>query len=386
MESAEPVDSSWVAEDELEENLKDDELEFEEYDILSSPNDWNLLTLVNYMESGAIKIPRFQRNFVWDMKKASKLIESLLLGLPVPQLFLYERAKNEFLVIDGQQRLLSIYFYFKGRFPRPTARGALGLIMKESNRLDAAALDDNLMFQDFRLTLRQSGNGRASRFDGKKYTQLEEYRSTLDLRTLRNVVVKQVSPAGQASMFEIFNRLNTGGVNLNPQEIRTSLYRSDLMDSVLNLNVETVWRELIGKPSPDGRMADVEILVRSLALATKRPYSSPMTAFVNAFCIEAQLWDSDRVDQAVGRLRDIVVACGNVGAAPFRRLGRFSPSLFESVVVACWGVDDLSVVTADAVLGLSRDLVFVESLQEGSTKTVNVQNRLAAARRVLNGN
>lgn len=385
MTSAELEDSSWVVEDELEENQEDDELEFEEFDILSSPNDWNLLTLVNFMDSGAIIIPRFQRNFVWDMKKASKLIESLLLGLPVPQLFLYEEAKNSFLVIDGQQRLLSIFFFFKGRFPKPAARGALGLIMKGKNRLDAAALDDGTMFQDFRLSLRQSGNGRASRFDGQKYTQLGEYQSTLDLRTLRNVVVKQVSPAGQASMFEIFNRLNTGGVNLNPQEIRTSLYRSPLMDSVLDLNVEPVWRELTGKPSPDGRMADVEILVRSLALATKRPYSSPMTAFVNSFCIDAQRWDGEQVNRAVGRLREIVEACGRAGADPFRRLGRFSPSLFESVVVACWDAQDLSIVSPEAVLALSRNAAFVESLQEGSTKTVNVQNRLLAARRVLNG-
>jgi uncharacterized protein with ParB-like and HNH nuclease domain len=57
---------------------------------------------------------------VWDLGRASKLIESLLLGLPVPQIFLYEAARNEFLVIDGQQRLMSIYYFIKQRFPKKT--------------------------------------------------------------------------------------------------------------------------------------------------------------------------------------------------------------------------------------------------------------------------
>ncbi|ELY9224166.1 DUF262 domain-containing protein, partial [Salmonella enterica] len=88
-----------------------DQFQISEYDITSTPNDFNVMTLHSFIESGAVKIPGFQRNFVWDMARSSKLIESLILGLPVPQLFLYEQARNSFLVIDGQQRLMSIYYF-----------------------------------------------------------------------------------------------------------------------------------------------------------------------------------------------------------------------------------------------------------------------------------
>src|SRR5262249_38549581 len=64
-----------------------------EYDITASPNDFNILTLYSFIESGAVKIPGFQRNFVWDLKRASKLIESVIIGLPVPQIFLYEEIR-----------------------------------------------------------------------------------------------------------------------------------------------------------------------------------------------------------------------------------------------------------------------------------------------------
>jgi len=81
-------------------------------------DDFNITTLFSFIESGVVSIPGFQRNFVWGIKRSSKLIESLILGLPVPQLCLYEQAKNKFLVIDGQQRLMSIYYFIKQRYPK----------------------------------------------------------------------------------------------------------------------------------------------------------------------------------------------------------------------------------------------------------------------------
>ena len=76
-------------------------------------NDFNVNTIVDLMDKGVIKIPDFQRNYVWDKKMTSKLIESLIIGIPISQVFLYEEQRNNFFVIDGQQRLLTIYFLKK---------------------------------------------------------------------------------------------------------------------------------------------------------------------------------------------------------------------------------------------------------------------------------
>src|SRR3954454_4984522 len=65
-----------------------------EYDITASPNDFNIGTIYHFIESGSLKIPAFQRNYVWDIKRASKLVESILIGLSIPQIFLYEKARN----------------------------------------------------------------------------------------------------------------------------------------------------------------------------------------------------------------------------------------------------------------------------------------------------
>jgi uncharacterized protein with ParB-like and HNH nuclease domain len=86
--------------------MDDDEsdIQITEYDITASSNDFNVMTIVNFLDAGAIRLPPYQRNYTWDRRRASKLIESLIIGLPVPQIFLYEESRNAFLILDGQQR------------------------------------------------------------------------------------------------------------------------------------------------------------------------------------------------------------------------------------------------------------------------------------------
>lgn len=107
-------ENEWFADEEEDDGV----IHIDQYDITSSPNDFNLVTLGSFMDRGVIRIPGFQRHFVWNLRRASKLIESPILGLPVPQLFLYEESRNRLLVIDGRQRLMSIYYFIRQRFPR----------------------------------------------------------------------------------------------------------------------------------------------------------------------------------------------------------------------------------------------------------------------------
>src|SRR4051812_26431459 len=87
---------------------EDQDSSIQGYDLTAVPNDFNVSTIVNYIDRGIFKIPAFQRHYVWDIRRASKLIESIVIGIPIPQLFVFEQGKNESLVVDGQQRLMSI--------------------------------------------------------------------------------------------------------------------------------------------------------------------------------------------------------------------------------------------------------------------------------------
>jgi uncharacterized protein with ParB-like and HNH nuclease domain len=161
-------DDDWV--DDYAEDA--DEIQIDEYDITASPNDFNVVTIYNFLEAGSVRIPGFQRNYVWDLGRASKLIESLLLGLPVPQIFLYEYGRNEFLVIDGQQRLMSICYFMKQRFPKKEKRAELRLIFDQHGKIPDDVLHDDDYFENFRLKLAEALPAHPNRFKGRAYATL----------------------------------------------------------------------------------------------------------------------------------------------------------------------------------------------------------------------
>ena len=244
-----------------------DEIQIEEYDISAAPNDFNVLTIFNFLESGAVRIPGFQRNYVWDLGRASKLIESLLLGLPVPQVFLYELERNKFLVIDGQQRLMSIYYFIKQRFPKKEKRPELRAIFDEHGKIPEDVLHDDRCFDNFRLKLPEVLPDHPNRFRGLSYATLGSHKTQFELRTIRNVIIKQTSPPGDdSSMYEFFGRLNTGGINLKPQEIRTSMYHSSFYEMLYHANAKSEWRRILAYQESDLHMKDVEILLRGFAM------------------------------------------------------------------------------------------------------------------------
>lgn len=237
-----------------------------QYDISVIPNDFNITTIFNLIDSGAIEMPVFQRNYIWDRKRASRFIESLILGLPIPQVFLYQKARNKFLVIDGQQRLLSIYYFIKQRFPLSEKRAELRKVFDDNNGIPEAILFDDEYFQDFKLQFSKTEEGGKNPLDGLKYNTLGIYKSNFEFMTMRCMAIRQNEPKeDDSSVFEIFSRLNTGGVNLTNQEIRACLYYSEFYRMLSKVNQNSIWRNLYGKPE-DGKFKDVEVILRSFAL------------------------------------------------------------------------------------------------------------------------
>jgi Protein of unknown function DUF262 len=283
------------------------DVSFKDYQITATPNDFNVKTICDFIDSGVVKIPSFQRHYVWDIERASKLIESLLIGLPIPQIFLYEEARNSFLVIDGQQRLMSIYYFFKSRFPRKEKRLELRHIFADKGNIPEVIFADDAYFSKFNLDLPRGTPGTYSRFHGKNYATLDEYQTSFNLSTIRNVVIKQTSPTedDDSSVFEIFNRLNTGGVNLAPQEIRASLYASSFMSMLDQVTFTKEWLHVTGRRQPHINLKDTEVLLRAFAmLVDGSKYREPIGIFLNAFSKKAKTFSLDEV----GFARDVIMA------------------------------------------------------------------------------
>src|SRR6266404_4860605 len=296
-----------------------DEIQIEEYDRTAAPNDFNISTIYSFLESGSVRIPGFQRNFVWDIGRSSKLIESLILGLPVPQLFLYEEGRNSFLVIDGQQRLMSIYYFIKERFPRKEKRAALKSIFAQEGKIPDTILAEDEYFEPFRLKLPAQIPGQPNKFDKKTYSSLGDYKSRFDLRPIRNVIVKQNVPRDDdSSIYEIFNRLNSGGMNLRPQEIRTSLYHSGFYEMLYRINRLEGWRRILKTPEPDLHNKDIEILLRGFAmLLDSEEYAPSMVRFLNLFSKKCRQQNAEHNSYLEKLFESFVQACQDLSENAF---------------------------------------------------------------------
>ncbi|WP_198019817.1 DUF262 domain-containing protein [Hyphomonas sp. L-53-1-40] len=377
----------------MEQGEDDEALSVTQFDITSSPNDFNLMTLMSFMDTGAIVIPHYQRNYTWDKKRASKLVESLIIGLPVPQLFFYEESRNKFAVLDGQQRLMSIYFFWKGRFPKTDKRGELREIFSDNNFFPPEVLADNQYFSEFSLYLPASTEERQSPFHQLKYETLDEHKSTLELRTIRSVIIKQNDPNpeedGQSAVYEIFDRLNTGGMNLKPQEIRSNIYFSDFYNSINKLNKNAEWRKLIGRPNIDTNLRDVELLLRLFAMLTfSDKYSPSMTRFLNRFsAVAKKQFTQVEIELCEGIFEKFLEYCSKDFSA-FSPGGRFSIGTTESVFRAAareaWAVKNPSLVKNFSPAEVREIAEKIRDwLRVGSSKSENVQQRLDSAKEII---
>ena len=203
---------------EIDESLDDvDEVIPFKYSITSYGADYPVDGLVKRISSHDIIIPKFQRGYVWSLKEASRFVESLLLGLPVPSIFLSKEPETQkLLVIDGQQRLLSLRYFYDGLWPSTRKEFAL--------------------------------KGVPSKFEGATYKSLaSDDRRRLDDSIVHAIVVKQDEPSDDSSsIYHIFERLNTSGVSLTAQEIRTAIHHGEFSDLLKDLNKVDDWRAVYG--------------------------------------------------------------------------------------------------------------------------------------------
>lgn len=377
----------------IDNDIDEVEYSFSDYEITSTPNDFNVKTIIDFIDSGLFKIPGFQRNYVWDIKRASKLVESVIMGLPIPQVFLYEESKNSYLVIDGQQRLWSIYFFSKKRFPRKNKRAEIRQIFKDNGGFDESILYNDDLFEDFRLKLKDNSQPQTNnKLEGLSYPTLNEYKTNFDLRPLRNIMVKQNFPTDDDSaMFEIFNRLNTGGMSLKPQEIRTSLYHSLFYEMLYDVNTNRDWRILVNKMEPDVHMKDVEILLRGFALLIDHNiYKPTMSRFLNGFSKRAKSFN----EESLLFFKDLFIRfCEvsiNVDDKIFLKSGKFNITLFEAIFVAICkkslihkDVDEIIQIDSDKIQQLKEDVEFSNASQDNVAGKTNVDKRINRAQIIL---
>lgn len=355
--------------------LLDDEIEqiteadSEVQPISYSGTDFDAEGLVRRIDRGDIVVPNFghgddslelagfQRSFVWRKPQMDRFIESLLLGYPIPGIMLYQQADKRYLVLDGQQRLRTLQAYYRGIYNEAVFR--LDNVAEEFQGLTYESLDD-------------------------------EQRRTLNNTFIQATIVKtDGTRESRDAVYQVFERLNSGGTQLTAHEIRIALYPGAFVDFIAHLNSTEAWRSLYGPVSP--RLRDQELVLRILSLYMRgNEYFSPLKRFLNKFMgdhRELENLDVEGVKQLFVRATSALEAAD--ARSLLRRVGqRVNSALLEAAVVGVMnslarGVDLDVEQLRRAAEGIALDPVMIAASTSSTTSEENVRRRLSVAESFL---
>ena len=352
------------AETEVEDILgSEEEIPFT-YSITSYGADFTLDALVRRIQDGDIIVPSFQRGYGWNQKQASLLIESFLMGLPVPGIYLFQEEDRTLLVIDGQQRLRTLQYFYEGAFG-PESHGLAG--------------------REFVLT------HVCEEFEGRTFETLyPQVRRQLDDSLLHATIVEQIEPEDDgSSIYLLFERLNTQGVQLQPQEIRNSIYRGAFNEVLKELNESQSWRRIFGRVHSRGK--DQELILRFLALYFDlEAYRPPMKQFLSDYMSKNRnLEVNTREEASQAFVPAIELIDRALGKKAFRPTAALNAAVLDAILVGTakrleqGAIADLDEFEKeyDRLLGNEE---FVSATRSSTTDVALVRRRLALATAALN--
>ena len=223
-----------------------------------------------------------------------------------------------------------------------------------------------------------------ARWEGKRYGDLvESDRIRLRDAVLRAIVVEQAVPNDNSSVYHIFERLNTGGTHLNPQEVRNSAAHGPFNDLIIELNNNPVWRLIFGRPEPDTRMRDVELIVRFYALLEALDqYSKPMKKFLNDYMAKHQSETADQPYRAKF-VETVERVKGALGPQPFHVRRGINAAVFDSVMIAFARSEAIPSDIKSRWTGLLLNPSFDDATRSSTTDVDTVKRRIATATHIL---
>lgn len=333
--------------------------------------DWTTETIFNQITKANINLnPEFQRRDAWDNNTKSKLIESLMLGFPVPQIILAEIKRNKYIVIDGKQRLITICQFYNGK-------------------------------------LKLQGLDVLSSLNGKKYKDIENstnnaiYATALDNSVIRTVVIR--SWPSEQFLYSVFLRLNTGSKQLSPQELRQALHPGPFLKFLDDRTARSKeMMRVLNNVGPDARMRDIELALRYYGFKYyHKEYNGNLKEFLDNTCKQLnKQWDVRKVaiendfielERAINKCFDIFDRDNSFSkwdADKNSFSGRFNRSLYE-VFTYYFSIPSIRNTISNekfkkAFISLcERDYQFIDSISTSTKNTQRVKKRFTEIGRII---
>lgn len=357
--------------EEVEDDFSNDDL----FNISSWGADITLREIITSYEEGDFVKPELQRKFVWDKKEASRFIESILLGLPVPSIFLAQVSKGPQLIVDGYQRIMTIVDFYNGVWGK-----------------------DNT---PFKLWNSERIN---ERWRNKSYIELsEDDKRRFRLYTIHAIIFEQKKPRNDDGLFQIFERINTSGKVLNAQEIRNCVSQGKMNTLLFELNKNKKWRKLFGDENEDSRMIDLELILRFFTLSQdkilkSKKYIISLKKELNEYMNKYRKADDDFIQGCTSSFENTIdFIYEHFGETAFYNLqndlehlrNKFYPTVYDSLMIGT----NIALINGykcegsleEKRLELLRYAEYRESITQGTMQIEHIKTRVSKVLEIVYG-
>lgn len=340
---------------EIEDDYSDDSL----FNIVSWGADLSFRELVNMYEEGELIKPELQRKYVWDRVEASRFIESILLGLPIPSIFLAVSGSQK-LIVDGYQRIMTVRDYMRGFFSTDGKAFKLSNLEKINPRWRNKSFED--LSQDEQRKIRGT--------------------------TIHSIVFEQRKPEDDdASLYQVFERINTGGQALLPQEIRNCIYQGSFNAMLFRLNENKKWRDLFGSEGPDNRMRDLEYILRFFVLksyfvAQEERGRVSLKKALNGFMSRHKNDDESAIHKFEIEFNETIDSVyEKIGVNAFRGYSRsqfsrkFHPAIYDAIMISIFLIKEKGCAIGSVSEEMHKSLVLDQEFKDVvSRRTTDIEN------------
>ncbi|KJR42528.1 protein of unknown function DUF262 [Candidatus Magnetoovum chiemensis] len=343
-----------------EEDLPSPEIPKEERKLRTQSYDMTITDLVKKIEKKKLILdPDYQRNYLWDDKKASLLIESVLLNVPIPVIYVAQDKDNKWTVIDGLQRLHSLRRFYKNKL--------------KLTKLDVLTELNNLTYENLP----------------------PRAKTLLEFAMLRVItILEETHPEIK---YDIFMRLNRGSVELNEQELRNCLYRGKFIQNIKELvKNNTTFLKLLKLKEPHKRFIDAELILRFFAIhdaydfkTKKLDYPGTMKTFLNNYMEKNKNLPDERFSELKTLFNETVDKVNtSLGEFAFRRPktdGSYDSKInraLSDVVMLCFSMLDYdtcrgnSEIHKNTIKTLCADKDFIDAISYSTSLAVRIETRL----------
>ena len=353
--------------------------------ISQNKTDLGFRTLVEGFDEALYVIPRYQRKYIWTREQVENLAISIIRGMPIPPIYVYRNEKKQMIILDGQQRMLSLLLYYKGKYIKNTTNTQIELqkLMKNNDLINGTKTfsevleaEYNLKDVEYNLTYIE---GEDEKVININYDKLPlDIKRTVNFTNVSVIEIKVNGGGDEESrvLYKVFENLNSAGTPLKNQELRNGVYQSAFYDMLHEINdTNTKWRKIYGEVHPNSK--DVELLLRFCAIQYNfkledgkiiiNNYYNSYPKLLNDFSDVAIKFDDESIKCYKRSLENFISRINVKEKTP--RL------LLESLYLASYYIDGDYKINSDICDELLGNIKYTENILNSSSSKSKVEAR-----------